>query len=111
MSEPVTFEILGLPAPQGSKSAVIRGDKPHLIEGASRASRERHVNWRSAVAEAARDWVTGDECEVCGVALTRCTQREISEDMGASGLGEDLPPGTSTGMTATFCPAHFPDAA
>lgn len=48
------FDVIGLPAPQGSKSAVARGGRAIVIEGSSKAQRERHGNWRSAVAEAAR---------------------------------------------------------
>lgn len=50
----VTFDILGLPAPQGDKSAVMVGGKARLIEGRRGSGRERHRDWRSAVAEAAR---------------------------------------------------------
>lgn len=51
----VSFHVLGVPAPQGSKSAVVRGGHAVVIEGASKGQRDRHRNWRSAVAEAARD--------------------------------------------------------
>ncbi len=59
----VAFEVVGLPAPQGSKSAVIRGGKAHVIEGNSKAGRERHVNWRTAVADTARTIAGHDDVD------------------------------------------------
>lgn len=53
--EPIRFEVLGLPAPQGDKSAVIIGGKPRLIEGKRGSGRDRHKTWRTVVADAARD--------------------------------------------------------
>lgn len=53
-----TFEVLGTPSPQGSKSAVLgRDGKPHLIEGRRRSGRDAHTAWRNAVAYAARGQV------------------------------------------------------
>ena len=51
----VTFEVIGTPAPQGDKSAIIRGGKPRMIEGKSGGARQRHKSWRAAVADVARD--------------------------------------------------------
>lgn len=48
----VAFDVLGTPAPQGSKTRMPNGA---VVEGKSAAQRERHGNWRSAVAEAARE--------------------------------------------------------
>lgn len=48
----IEFEILGLPAPQGSKTRMPNGA---MIEGKSAGQRIRHKSWRAAVAEAARD--------------------------------------------------------
>ena len=48
----IAFSVLGLPAPQGSKTKMPNGA---MLEGSSRGQRERHRNWRSAVAEAARE--------------------------------------------------------
>ena len=58
---PIEFEVLGLPAPQGDKSAVLIGGKPRLIEGKRGSGRERHTNWRTAVAQAARDVAGHDD--------------------------------------------------
>lgn len=48
------FEIIGLPAPQGSKTAVNIGGKARLIEGKG-PSRQRHKDWRTTIAQTARD--------------------------------------------------------
>jgi crossover junction endodeoxyribonuclease RusA len=44
-----SFQVLGVPAPQGSKT-VFNG---HVVEGGSTTGRAKHRAWRSAVAEAA----------------------------------------------------------
>lgn len=49
---PITFEILGLPAPQGSKSRMPNGA---IVEGKSAEQRRRHGSWRDSIAAAARD--------------------------------------------------------
>lgn len=59
MTALVEFEVLGVPAPQGSHTAVTIGGKARLIEGGSNTGRTKHKAWRTAVAEAARD-VAGD---------------------------------------------------
>lgn len=56
---PISFEVVGLPAPQGSKSAILVAGKAQMIEGKGTPGRRRHKNWRTAVAEAARDVATG----------------------------------------------------
>src|SRR5690606_4386291 len=48
----VSFTVVGLPAPQGSKSKMPNG---HLVEGSSTSGRAAHSNWRTAVAWAARN--------------------------------------------------------
>ena len=45
----ITFAILGVPAPQGSKTAIKRGDRAHVIEGGSTVGRQKHRAWREAV--------------------------------------------------------------
>lgn len=54
---PVTIEISGIPAPQGSKTAVVRGDRAILIEGGSTTGRLRHADWRAAVTAATLEQV------------------------------------------------------
>ena len=46
----VEFEVVGLPAPQGSKTLMPNGA---LLDGKSPAARARHKAWRNAVAAAA----------------------------------------------------------
>jgi Holliday junction resolvase RusA-like endonuclease len=46
------FEVLGVPAPQGSKTRMPNGA---MLDGKSPAARAKHRAWRSAVAEVARD--------------------------------------------------------
>lgn len=58
---PIEFEVLGTPAPQGSKSAVMIGGKPRLIEGKGTTGRNAHKDWRTAVADAARDVAGHDD--------------------------------------------------
>ena len=50
----ITFTVLGVPAPQGSKTAVMRAGKPSVIEGGSSTGRKKHAAWREAVASQAR---------------------------------------------------------
>lgn len=45
------FEVVGTPAPQGSKTRMPNGA---MLDGRSKGAREGHANWRAAVAEAAR---------------------------------------------------------
>lgn len=52
MNTLAAFEILGLPAPQGSKTRMPNGA---MVEGGSTTGRVKHKSWRAAVAEAARD--------------------------------------------------------
>ena len=49
----VAFKVLGLPAPQGSKSAYVRGGRAVIVDGTSKTGRAKHLSWRDAVAEAA----------------------------------------------------------
>ena len=55
----IRFYVLGVPAPQGSKTAVVRGNKAILLDGASAAARSKHAQWRQAVAAAAREAAAG----------------------------------------------------
>lgn len=49
---PITFEVLGLPAPQGSKTRMPNGA---VVEGKSAEQRRRHGSWRDSIAAAARE--------------------------------------------------------
>lgn len=60
MTPLASFTVLGVPAPQGNKSAVMIGGKARLIEGRRASGRASHKAWRQAVAQAAHD-AAGDE--------------------------------------------------
>ncbi len=51
----VALRIYGVPMPQGSKTAFVRGGRAVLTDGRSTAARSSHAAWRQAVATAARD--------------------------------------------------------
>lgn len=55
-----SFEITGLPAPQGSKTGIRMGDAVRIVEGKG-AQRKRHKAWRLAVAQAAKDLTTHED--------------------------------------------------
>lgn len=59
MATPTAIELWvhGVPAPQGSKTAYVRGGRAVVAEGGSATGRQKHASWRQAVATAARDWV------------------------------------------------------
>lgn len=60
---PITFEVIGTPAPQGSKTAVrTKHGRTVMLEGKGEG-RRRHKTWRAAVAEAARDVAGHDDVE------------------------------------------------
>lgn len=54
MSSVVAFTVFGVPAPQGSKSAYVRGGRAVVVDGTSKTGRDKHATWRAAVAEAAQ---------------------------------------------------------
>jgi Holliday junction resolvase RusA-like endonuclease len=57
----VSFDVIGNPRPQGSKSAFVRGGRAQIVEAGSKASRDAHATWRSTVADAARKALEGSE--------------------------------------------------
>lgn len=57
--DPISFEVEGIPAPQGSKTAIQQGGRARVIEGSSRTGRAAHRAWRQAVHDAAAD-IAGD---------------------------------------------------
>ena len=61
----IEFEIIGLPAPQGSKSAVVIGGKARILEGKTSGQRAKHKAWRDVVASTARD-IAGDDLPLQG---------------------------------------------
>lgn len=56
---PVVLRIIGIPAPQGSKTAINRGGRTVLLEGKG-PGRAAVKEWRRAVADAARIHLTID---------------------------------------------------
>jgi Holliday junction resolvase RusA-like endonuclease len=54
MTRSVSFDVVGLPHPQGSKSAFVRGGRAVIVEGSSKSGRDKHAAWRAAVADGAR---------------------------------------------------------
>ena len=52
MNTLAAFEVLGVPAPQGSHTKMPNGV---ILSGSSKTGRAKHKAWRTAVAEAARD--------------------------------------------------------
>lgn len=57
----VSFEVEGLPAPQGSHTAISRGGRPALIPAGTNTSRKAFALWRQAVTDAARDARVSDQ--------------------------------------------------
>ncbi len=51
--ETVMFDVIGIPAPQGSKSAFVRNNRAVVVDGSSASGRAKHAAWRSAVAQRA----------------------------------------------------------
>jgi Holliday junction resolvase RusA-like endonuclease len=51
----VAFEVLGVPAPQGSKTGFMQHGKVRMVESASATGRAKVRSWRAAVAEVARE--------------------------------------------------------
>lgn len=56
----VSFEVVGLPSPQGSKTRMPNGA---MLDGRSAGARERHKSWRTTVAEVARDVAGHDDVD------------------------------------------------
>ncbi len=53
MAEFVQFDVLGVPAPQGSKSAFVRAGRAVIVDGSSKTGRDKHSLWRSQVSDIA----------------------------------------------------------
>lgn len=71
----VTLRIYGVPMPQGSKTAFVRGGRAVLVDGRNTAARSAHAAWRQAVATATRDHLTDNPAtspfdEACSLAVT-----------------------------------------
>lgn len=51
----VEFRVYGTPAPQGSKTAFVRGGKAVVVDGSSKSGREKLSSWRAEVAREAHN--------------------------------------------------------
>jgi Holliday junction resolvase RusA-like endonuclease len=60
MRDTAALTVLGVPAPQGSKTAVTRGGRAFVIEGGSSTGRAIHKAWRQAVAGEALECANRD---------------------------------------------------
>ena len=49
----VEFDAIGVPAPQGSKSAFVMGKRAVIVDGTSKTGRAKHIAWRDTVTQAA----------------------------------------------------------
>ena len=56
------FTVIGVPAPQGSKSAFVRGGRAVVVEGGSTKGRQAHRAWRDAVSWSAHE-LAGESIE------------------------------------------------
>lgn len=54
----VCLDVVGIPQPQGSKTAFVRNGRAVLTEGRTPNSREAFKSWRDGVTVAARNWQT-----------------------------------------------------
>lgn len=54
MNAGLAVQVHGTPAPQGSKTAIVRNGRARVIEGGSTSGRVKHRAWRDAVAQAAK---------------------------------------------------------
>ena len=55
MTPLVSFTVYGIPAPQGSKTAIMVGGKARLVQAGGTGGRAKHAAWRNAVAAAAAE--------------------------------------------------------
>ena len=56
-SDVCVLTVVGVPQPQGSKTAYVRNGRAVVTEGRTSAARENVAEWRRAVSDAARAWV------------------------------------------------------
>ena len=54
MTADIEFKVIGVPHPQGSKSAFVVGKRAVVVDGSSKTGREKHKVWRTLVAEEAQ---------------------------------------------------------
>lgn len=66
MTDTCQFIVLGVPAPQGSKSAFVRGGRAVVVDGSSATGRAKHQAWRQSVAACAAARLLDDPAPFCG---------------------------------------------
>jgi crossover junction endodeoxyribonuclease RusA len=54
------FRVYGVPAPQGSKTAFVRGGKAVVVDGSSTTGRQKLSSWRAEVAREALNVANGE---------------------------------------------------
>lgn len=59
----IEFRVYGTPAPQGSKTAFVRGGRAVVVDGSSSSGRQKLSSWRSEVAREAQNIATGELLE------------------------------------------------
>lgn len=58
----ITLTVIGIPASQGSKNAYVNKHtgRAVIVDGTSKTARTKLAEWRRAVADAAREWLTAN---------------------------------------------------
>lgn len=59
----IEFRVYGVPAPQGSKTAFVRGGKAVVVDGSSSTGRQKLSSWRAEVAREAQNIASGELLE------------------------------------------------
>lgn len=59
----IEFRVYGTPAPQGSKTAFVRGGRAVVVDGSSSVGRQKLSSWRAEVAREAQNVASGDLLE------------------------------------------------
>lgn len=59
----IEFRVYGTPAPQGSKTAFVRGSRAVVVDGSSKTGREKLSSWRAEVAREAQNIASGELLE------------------------------------------------
>lgn len=59
----IEFRVYGTPAPQGSKTAFVRGGKAVVVDGSSSTGRQKLSSWRAEVAREAQNVASGELLE------------------------------------------------
>jgi crossover junction endodeoxyribonuclease RusA len=61
--EMIEFRVYGTPAPQGSKTAFVRGGRAVVVDGSSTTGRQKLSSWRAEVAREAANIASGELLE------------------------------------------------